>query len=199
LRSLIPWQSVDMETKRENSAPWSVSFLRCSVYILSPFASLNMKSSYGDAGLCRRIIGSLAVISFLAAYAGLIGQPAWAQSARNCRVIERKISETLVENTPRFGSQAFTVYMNKVPDLLRTLQARFPNCYISRPNPVPLNPMANPMRISNCQSCMRQLKTCREILADMKSSHIRTNTAQSAMEISCMNWETSCQDSCSGL
>lgn len=158
-----------------------------------------MQTSFGNAELCKKVAGSIVAIAFLAADAGLIGRSAWAQSARDCRVIERKISETLVENTPPFGSHAFTAYMNNVPDLLRALQTRFPNCYIARPNPAPLNPMANSLKISNCKACLRHLKTCRETVADMKSSRIRTYTAESAMEVSCMNWETSCQESCSGL
>ena len=58
---------------------------------------------------------------------------------------------------------------------------------------------ANSSRAYSCQNCLRNLKSCRQTLADMKSSNTRTYTAESGMEVSCMRMETQCQEMCSGL
>ena len=158
-----------------------------------------MKTSFYGSWPCQKAAGLLVMIAFLVADAGLYGRPLRAQSAGNCRVLERKIAEAIIDNTPPIGTNAAFVYMSKVPAILRAFQARFPNCYIARPNPTPQNSGANSLRALNCQSCLRHLNRCRETLADMKSSRIRTYAAESGMEVSCMQWKTSCQETCSGL
>jgi hypothetical protein len=159
-----------------------------------------MKTALVMTSFCKKAAGSLGIIAFLAADAGLSGRPLLAQSTKDCRVIERKIAEAIVDNPPPVGTYAASVYWtNKAPAVLRAFQARFPNCYIARPNPVPHNSATNSLRVFNCQGCLRHLKRCRETLADMKSSSIRTYAVEAGMEVSCQHWETSCQESCSGL
>ena len=158
-----------------------------------------MKTSFYSSRPCQKAAGLFMVIAFLVADAGLYERPLRAQSVGNCRVIERKIAEAIIDNTPPIGTYAASVYMSKVPAILRAFQARFPNCYIARPNPAPQNSGANSWRAFNCQDCLRNLKTCRETLADMKTSIIRPSTAISGMEVTCMKWKSSCQEMCSGL
>jgi hypothetical protein len=58
---------------------------------------------------------------------------------------------------------------------------------------------ADSWRAYNCQSCLRNLKSCRATLDNMKSSTTRTYTAESGMEVTCMKMETQCQQVCAGL
>jgi hypothetical protein len=70
-----------------------------------------MKTSFYGSWPCQKAAGLLVVIAFLVADAGLYGRPLRAQSAGNCRVLERKIAEAIIDNTPPIGTNAAFVYM----------------------------------------------------------------------------------------